>query len=1146
MNIVDIFEKQVDKTPDNISIIFKEKKMSYDNLNKLSNQLANIIKDKMKDNQVDKEVIIPVYLNKSDKFIISILAILKLGFAYVAIDPEYPIDRVNYILDHVDANIVIIDNKIDIKNLKGVNILNIDTCNYKNVSDQNLKVNINDKSLAYVMYTSGSTGKPKGILIEHKAKINEINYVIKNRKLNSNDIHLHLINTCFDASTRQIFWPLGCGGTVYLLENKNYIIDSSFKICSVFFTPSIFDIFMDLNPQFKCEIIYFGGEKISSSHLEKARKVSSKIYNCYGPAECAGIIAQQLLTDDYIYLEDIVDNCYYKILDDKLVDVEKGEIGELYIGGEQLSRGYLKNLELTNSVFIKIQNEILYKSGDLAKKLTDNKLIICGRSDSQIKINGIRIELDEITDELQHLAGIERATTIFHNNMIILFYTILKSVNKENKQFLINHRNLYEYLKKKLPEYMLPVRYIILDEFKLNSNGKIDKHVLNNKINSEISIETDNTDINIIYKNNDEINLIIDILLTIKPDLNKTILLNNCNDDLKFLGISSNHLIILYGKIIQNNYSINQESYIKCKSIKEISEIMKENVDNEEYSIQNIYNLFSLNYKNIDLISKEDNDTIVNVFEDKSWSIKEIDKYKPQISWLVYNKNYVRKLYSPINYNIHITKNKSIYNDSDILKKYRSKSEYIISTNAMSENIISAKAIPELFFYFNDNLNIQLFIETVNNFYTSFKKEKLGCINDTLSMSISSFSSIIYRGACNMDKYKEYLSEFLLDNTQFIRDTPTRYFLQCNLYHALQDITTKKIDYLIKDTNNYINETTFNLDDTEDILLLSLESLYNEQYEIYLHIPTNIYISYSRGHDKALHCIINSKKEIFKLVPNDQRIDILKKTIYKLIEKYIKKTIVLITGSIYNRGYHINVNEYSEVIQNIFTEKKVKNIHLVDVNNYIKSYNELYSFHLGHFTSLSVMKICFEICDKIKNELCIISDSLNLSSLYGSENFKLSYINEKNSFTTLCVNIMDKLNEKTSAMGISFTFSFANFLKNIQDYNITDINLYEDCVKFQSKDNIINGCNYKKKNIIIPKKKYNFSFFAKTDKDYKNIRFKIYTGIKWQIIEKNITTEYQKFELETNFDFTTKSRIRIGFETVITNMSVFIYYPNII
>lgn len=485
------FEKQVRKTPNNIALTFKGTHFTYKELNEKANSLAYYLRE----NGVTNNTIVGLMVNRSSEMIIGILAILKAGGAYLPIDPEYPEDRISYMLKDSKTEILLSQRSLS-KKVSCKKIINIDLNNSLYYHHkENLKNISKPEDLAYIIYTSGSTGKPKGVMLMQKnysnflaSMLNNINY------LKHGDKHsiISITTVSFDIFGFETLISLACGLHLYLTDyfEQKYsdhlanLIENE-KIDIIQTTPSIMRFHLDncknIQQFSKLKYVILAGEQLPNDLVLKLKEIipNVNIINGYGPSETTIFSAICNVTNlDRISIGRPIGNTEFYILDKDMNLLPTNTIGEIYIGGDGVGKGYLYKDELTNEKFIRnpFGKGVLYKSGDLGAWNNDGTVLCKGRIDHQIKLRGLRIELEEIENKINK----------FNTNLKIKSVVILKGTS--TKAYLhafisadkeINLDELKNYLLKNLPNYMVPYTYSFLDKFPTTPNGKIDRKALN-------------------------------------------------------------------------------------------------------------------------------------------------------------------------------------------------------------------------------------------------------------------------------------------------------------------------------------------------------------------------------------------------------------------------------------------------------------------------------------------------------------------------------------------------------------------------------------------------------------------------------------------------------------------------------------------
>ncbi|WHN64863.1 non-ribosomal peptide synthetase [Cysteiniphilum sp. QT6929] len=484
-----LFEEQVKKNPNNIAIVFEREQLNYAQLNAKANQLARYIRSS---NTISPDDLIALYLDKSLEMIIGILAILKSGAAYVPLDPSYPDERVKYILNDTQASLVLSQSHY-ISRLQAISkapVISLESDCYENLSSDNLIPMSTANDLAYVIYTSGTTGKPKGVCIQHKALHNLIVGQQDGIKIDKLSKFLQFSSISFDASVWEIFSALSFGAQLYIISDgvktdrkkiSQYIANHQITIALL--PPAMLGI-LSTDSMNSLQQLLTGGE--ACNHLiVKKWSSNTNFINAYGLTETT------VCTTMHHYIHDktstnigkvITNNkCYVVDIYNNLVPI--GVIGELYIGGRGLARGYLNKPELTAEKFIPNQfatetdkangYDRLYKTGDLVRWLPNGDLEYIGRHDKQLKVRGFRIELAEIEHALSNIKDIQQAIVI---NRVVNDEQYLFAYYTANEQ--INPQSILDKLTEKLPHYMVPSAALQIYEIPLTVNGKIDINAL--------------------------------------------------------------------------------------------------------------------------------------------------------------------------------------------------------------------------------------------------------------------------------------------------------------------------------------------------------------------------------------------------------------------------------------------------------------------------------------------------------------------------------------------------------------------------------------------------------------------------------------------------------------------------------------------
>ncbi len=484
ISVYDLFKEQLKKAPNKLAICYKNISLTYQELN----NLANLIALKLKEYYIGPGDTVCLALTDSIEFVASILATQKLGACYIPIDVKYPNERIEYIADNSNSKLVLTHMntlksvKIDKDKLLRIRLEDFDY--YNNVQD--ISYNLKENDLAYIIYTSGSTGNPKGVKIAHKSLSNYIRWAIK-QYVNGEETNFPLFSSvAFDLTVTSIYTPLCSGNSIYIYQNKNaqlllkeIIEDNHVQIIKL--TPGHFTLLQDfdLTNSIVCKFI-LGGDILTK---EMCAQITSSfthpihIYNEYGPTEATVgcMIYEYSAKDNYtsVPIGYPIDNTQILLLNNDREIVPLGNVGEMYISGDCLALGYTDK-QKTDETFLEnpyYKGQKIYKTGDLAILHPDGIMEYLGRSDFQVKLNGYRIELGEIQSKLLSHPKVKdiyvSLNTLDNHKFLCAYYVSDNEIE-----------NLADFLKKTLPNYMIPNYFIKLDKIPLTINGKVDKTAL--------------------------------------------------------------------------------------------------------------------------------------------------------------------------------------------------------------------------------------------------------------------------------------------------------------------------------------------------------------------------------------------------------------------------------------------------------------------------------------------------------------------------------------------------------------------------------------------------------------------------------------------------------------------------------------------
>lgn len=499
VTIIDLFEAQVEKTPNKTAILCNGHSLSYFDLNEKANKIGKLLHSK----GIGPENVVPIIGERSIELMIGLFGILKAGGAYLPIDVNYPDERKNFLVEESESRIVLTSKSSQKKNYKSsIEVIDLSDSSIYIEGKQNLKKVCEPHNLAYVIYTSGSTGNPKGVMIEHKALINRLNWMQSRYPIDDNDVILQKTSITFDVSVWELFWWSLNGASLSLLpiggeKNPDIILDTieKDKITVLHFVPSMLNVFLEaLNMEGNTKkyksvkYTFASGEELKAFQVNSFHKLVSNEYgtrliNLYGPTE-ATIDVSYFDCDKEKRYESIpigkpIDNISLFVIDEKFNLAPIGVIGELCIGGVGLARGYHKNKKLSQEKFIDLSSEInrrVYCTGDYSKWLPDGNIQFLGRIDNQVKIRGFRIEIGEIEKCLRNFTGIKDVVIVVREDkkgekQLFAYYITDNGID-------VSPSDLKRYLSNMIPSYMVPDIIIEIDSIPVTLSGKTNVDLL--------------------------------------------------------------------------------------------------------------------------------------------------------------------------------------------------------------------------------------------------------------------------------------------------------------------------------------------------------------------------------------------------------------------------------------------------------------------------------------------------------------------------------------------------------------------------------------------------------------------------------------------------------------------------------------------
>ena len=494
-----LFAEQVEIYADRVALRYGDESLSYRQLEQQSSRLAASLQER----GVGVETVVGICAERSIEIMVGIFAILQAGGAYLPLDPRLPVERIRYMLENSGAKIVLCQDKFATFSGSEALILNLGDADLYNSQAGLSPLTSQAHHLAYVLYTSGSTGQPKGVLIEHRSVVNRLHWVQRCHPLNAQDIVLQKTNLLFDVSVWELFgWFFG-GASLCLLEpgaeaDPRAIVDTIEQYCVtiIHFVPSMLQLFLDCLHQHQrshqlpsVRRIWASGEALRSKHVAQLDELFSgqnhvELINLYGPTETTVDVSVYVCSERDGHRESVpigqpIDNIRLYVLNDGYTLQPIGVPGELYISGVGVARGYLNAPELTAQRFVPDPfhpSDRMYKSGDLVSWLPTGELEFLGRVDHQVKIRGFRVELSEVEANVLLFPEVKEAVAAIVKDKSgddrLVAYVVPRSGAG------INQGEIKAFLAEKLPDFMLPDRFVELERMPLTMTGKVDRNKL--------------------------------------------------------------------------------------------------------------------------------------------------------------------------------------------------------------------------------------------------------------------------------------------------------------------------------------------------------------------------------------------------------------------------------------------------------------------------------------------------------------------------------------------------------------------------------------------------------------------------------------------------------------------------------------------
>ncbi|HEJ3305727.1 TPA: non-ribosomal peptide synthase/polyketide synthase [Pseudomonas aeruginosa] len=483
-----LFEEQVERTPTAPALAFGEERLDYAELNRRANRLAHALIER----GIGADRLVGVAMERSIEMVVALMAILKAGGAYVPVDPEYPEERQAYMLEDSGVQLLLSQSHLKLPLAQGVQRIDLDQADawLENHAENNPGIELNGENLAYVIYTSGSTGKPKGAGNRHSALSNRLCWMQQAYGLGVGDTVLQKTPFSFDVSVWEFFWPLMSGARLVVAAPGDHrdpaklvALINREGVDTLHFVPSMLQAFLQDEDVASCtslKRIVCSGEALPADAQQQvfAKLPQAGLYNLYGPTEAAIDVTHWTCMEegkDAVPIGRPIANLACYILDGNLEPVPVGVLGELYLAGRGLARGYHQRPGLTAERFVAspfVAGERMYRTGDLARYRADGVIEYAGRIDHQVKLRGLRIELGEIEARLLEHPWVREAAVLAVDGKQLVGYVVLESEGGDWRETLAAH------LATSLPEYMVPAQWLALERMPLSPNGKLDRKAL--------------------------------------------------------------------------------------------------------------------------------------------------------------------------------------------------------------------------------------------------------------------------------------------------------------------------------------------------------------------------------------------------------------------------------------------------------------------------------------------------------------------------------------------------------------------------------------------------------------------------------------------------------------------------------------------
>jgi amino acid adenylation domain-containing protein len=488
--ISELVKARAELMPDGLALVSDRQTLSYGELEVRANRLAHHLRTL----GVGPEVIVGLCLGRSPLMVVAALAILKAGGAYIPLDPEYPAERLRFMLEDAKTAVLIARQEIG-ERISGGRWKTLDiekrALQISDYPETAPEVSLTGNNLAYVIYTSGSTGRPKGVQITHQSLLNLVQWHQRAFAISPSDRASQVASIGFDAAVWELWPNLAAGSSVHFPDEAVRVAPEPLRDwlvaerITVSFVPTPLAealIALEWPEESALRLLLTGGDAL---HHYPSARLPFQLINNYGPTECTVVATSGLVTagghaDGVPPIGRPIDDLQVYILDEYLQPVPNGAIGELHIAGRGVGRGYLNRPDLNAQKFIanpfsQTPGDRMYKTGDLARYLPDGQIAFVGRIDEQIKVRGYRIEPEEIATLLDRCYGVEASVVVArgeNGDTRLIAYVVPTAGVK------LDHDSLQAYLKKYLPDYMIPAAFVRIDHLPIGPNGKIDRAML--------------------------------------------------------------------------------------------------------------------------------------------------------------------------------------------------------------------------------------------------------------------------------------------------------------------------------------------------------------------------------------------------------------------------------------------------------------------------------------------------------------------------------------------------------------------------------------------------------------------------------------------------------------------------------------------